>query len=104
MLIVPAIGAAAMWAALLKFNPSTMQIMRANIFGVGVGGAVLVLSALALGFNFLSPVPYLLGGLGAIGAKTIVSLLWAEAAEPGRVASLSLDGYDERGRYRRVWW
>ncbi len=104
MLIVPAVGAAAMWAATLKFNPSTMQIMRANLFGVGVGGAVLVISALALGFNFLSPVPYLLGGLGAIGAKTIVSLLWAEAAEPGRVAALSLDGYDARGRYRRVWW
>ena len=67
--------------ATLKFNPSIMQIMRANLFGVGVGGAVLVLSALVLGVNFASPVPYILARLGAIGAKTVVSLLWAEAAE-----------------------
>jgi hypothetical protein len=56
--------------------------MRANIFGLGVGGAVLLISALVLGGNFASPVPYILAGVGAIGAQTLVSLLWAEAAEP----------------------
>ncbi len=102
LLITPALGAAAMAAASLKFNPSTAQILRADLFGVGVGGAVLVLSALILGFNFASPVPYLLGGIGAIGAKTVVSLLWAEAAEtPGKLGLA-----DEPADRRRVsvWW
>jgi hypothetical protein len=81
LMITPAIGAAAMAIATLKFNPSTMQIWRANIFGVGAGAAVLLLSALVLGGNFASPVPYILAMVAAVGAKTVVSLLWAEAAE-----------------------
>lgn len=83
VLITPAIGAGAMALATLKFNPSFGQIMRANLFGAAVGGAVLLLSALLLGptTGFTHPVPYILAGVGAIGAKTIVSLLWADAAE-----------------------
>ncbi len=81
LMITPAIGAAALAFATLKFNPSTMQIMRANLFGLGAGGVVLLLSALVLGVNFASPVPYILAGVAAIGAKVTVSLLWAEAAE-----------------------
>lgn len=83
MLITPAIGAGAMALATLKFNPSFGQVMRANLFGAAVGGAVLLLSALLLGptTGFTHPVPYILAGVGAIGAKTIVSLLWADAAE-----------------------
>ena len=82
MMITPAIGAAAMAFATLKFNPSTTQIMRANLFGVGVGAAVFLLSGLVLGLNWSTTVvPYVLGAIGAIGAKTVVSIFWVEAAE-----------------------
>lgn len=81
LLITPAIGAAAMAFATLKFNPSTLQIMRANLFGVGVGAAVFLLSGLVLGLNWANVVPYILSMVGAIGAKTIVSIFWVEAAE-----------------------
>ena len=82
MFITPAIGAGAMAFATLKFNPSTTQIMRANLFGVGVGAAVFLLSGLVLGLNWSTTmVPYILGALGAIGAKTVVSIFWVEAAE-----------------------
>ncbi len=88
MMITPAIGAAAMAFATLKFNPSTTQIMRANLFGVGVGAAVFLLSGLVLGLDWgktpTGIVPYILGAVGAIGAKTVVSIFWVEAAEnPG---------------------
>lgn len=96
LMITPAIGAAAMALATLKFNPSTTQIMRANIFGVGVGGAVLLLSALVLGAHFSSPVPYILSGVGAIGAKTLVSLLWAEAAEAPTTTPISNQPIQQR--------
>lgn len=96
IMIVPALGAAAMALASLKFNPSTAQIMRANAFGAGVGAVVLLISAAVLSQHFLSPVPYILGGVGAIGAKTLVSLLWAEAA-----AAPSSSG--SAGRVS-VWW
>ena len=88
--------------ATLKFNPSTAQIIRANIFGAIVGGAVLVISGLLLGptVGFTRPVPYILAGVGAIGAQTLVSLLWADAAEnPGSVGGVSSDR-----KYRNVWW
>ena len=88
MMITPAIGAAAMAFATLKFNPSTTQIMRANLFGFGVGAAVFLLSGLVLGLDWgktpTGIVPYILGAVGAIGAKTVVSIFWVEAAEnPG---------------------
>lgn len=102
LLITPAIGAGAMALATLKFNPSTTQIMRANLFGLGVGAGVLVLSALVLGAKFDSPVPYVLAGVGAIGAKTIVSLLWADAAEnPPQQAWAPEEAHDDR--YRSLW-
>lgn len=89
LFILPAIGAAAMAFATLRFNPSTTQIMRANLFGLGAGAAVLLLSALVLGANFLHPLPYILAGVAAIGAKVTVSLLWAEAAESPQQANPS---------------
>jgi hypothetical protein len=102
VMLVPALGAGVMALATLKFNPSTAQIIRANIFGAIVGGAVLVLSGLLLGptTGFTqSPVPYILAGVGAIGAKTLVSLLWADAAEnPTTTGGLSRDR-----TYRSVW-
>ena len=96
------IGAGIMALATLKFNPSTAQIIRANIFGAIVGGAVLVLSGLLLGpaTGFTrSPVPYILAGVGSIGAKTLVSLLWADAAENPTTAGLPGEG----SKYRSVW-
>ncbi len=103
VLLVPAFGAGVMALATLKFNPSTAQIIRANIFGAIVGGAVLALSGLLLGplTGFTrSPVPYILAGVGAIGAKTLVSLLWADAADnPGTSSGLASDR-----KYRSVWW
>lgn len=102
LLLTPALGATAMALATLKFNPSVGQVMRANVFGAGVGGAVLLLSALILGptTGFGHPLPYALAGVGAIGAKTLVSLLWADAAEnPGGTALAP--GREQR--YRGVW-
>lgn len=102
VMIVPALGAGVMALATLKFNPSAAQIMRANIFGVGVGGVVLVLSGLLLGPATAftrSPVPYILSGVTAIGAKTLVSLLWADAAADSPSATSTGDR-----KYRNVWW
>ncbi|MFT3709282.1 MAG: hypothetical protein QM817_16705 [Archangium sp.] len=106
VMLAPALGAGAMALATLRFNPSLGQIIRANIFGALVGGAVLVLSGLLLGpaTGFTrSPVPYILAGVGAIGAKTLVSFLWADAAEnPGQPMG---DGGETRSRkYPYVWW
>ncbi|MFO0597400.1 MAG: hypothetical protein U0228_18975 [Myxococcaceae bacterium] len=103
VMLTPALGAAAMALATLKFNPSVGQILRADLFGGVVGGAVLLISALLLGptVGFTRPVPYILAGIGAIGAKTLVSFLWADAAEnPGTTA----DGSPSGKRYRNVWW
>lgn len=102
VMLMPAFGAGLMALATLKFNPSTAQIIRANIFGAIVGGAVLALSGLLLGpaTGFTqSPVPYILAGVGAIGAKTLVSLLWADAAENPTTTGVGSDR-----KYRNVWW
>lgn len=109
LMIMPAIGAAAMAFATLRFNPSTTQIMRANLFGVGAGGVVLVLAALVLGANFASPVPYILAAVAAIGAKVTVSLLWAEAAEGPAPAVASnvfvpMGETERRARDRVLYW
>ncbi len=98
IMLTPALGAAAMALATLKFNPSTNQVLRANLFGAGVAGAVLLLSALILSNHFNSPVPYILAGVGAIGAQTLVSLLWVEAAE-----APPSPGEPSRSRVS-VWW
>ncbi len=101
VMLMPAIGAGIMALATLKFNPSVGQIIRANIFGAIVGGAVLALSGLLLGptTGFTqSPVPYILAGVGAIGAKTLVSLLWADAAENPGTSEMA-----GKQTYRGVW-
>jgi hypothetical protein len=84
LMLAPALGAGGMALALLKFNPSSAQILRADLFGTLAGAAVLVVAGLVLGVGTgftKSPVPYILGGVAAAGAITTVSLLWAEAAE-----------------------
>ena len=83
----------------MKYNPTPTQILRADLFGVGVGAVVLVLSGLVLGFD--QPTPYVLSFLGSAGAITTVSLLWEEAAERPSLAS----GRSGRSKaYRCVWW
>lgn len=103
VLLTPAIGAGLMALATLKFNPSVGQIVRADIFGAIVGGAILAISGLLLGpttgFTH-SPVPYILAGVGAIGAKTLVSFLWADAAEnPVAPSANGVSG----AKYRSLW-
>lgn len=109
LLLAPAIGAGAMSLALLKFNPSSAQILRADLFGAGVGAAVLLVSALVLGAKFDVPTPYILAGIGAAGAITTVSLLWAEAAEApagdGEKKQTWLYRDPEKDKpYSTVWW
>ena len=76
--------------------------MRANLFGLGVGGVVLLLSALVLTNHFQHPAPYILAGVGAIGAQTLVSLLWVEAAE-NPVSPAPEQGQPARSR-AIPWW
>lgn len=110
LMIAPGVGAIALALAGLRYNPTSEQILRADVFGAGAGGAVLLLSALVLGGvgGFLSPVPYVLAGVAAAGAITTVSLLWADEVEaappvsPDAVTPTSNRG--SRRPYRTVWW
>ncbi|MFL5321062.1 MAG: hypothetical protein ACJ790_15490, partial [Myxococcaceae bacterium] len=95
------IGAGAMALTTLRYDPTSNQILRADIFGAGVGGAVLVLSALVLG-GFDKPTPYVLSLLSATGAIAAVSLLWEESAEKNPAAIYRDPELDRP--YRRVWW
>jgi hypothetical protein len=101
LLIAPGAGAGLMALAGLKFDPTSSQILRADIFGAGVGGAVLMLSALVLG-RFDIPTPYVLALLSSAGAIATVSLLWEEAADRPETA-LYRDPEKDRP-YRNVWW
>jgi hypothetical protein len=102
LLMAPGIGATALALATMKYNPTPSQILRADLFGAGVGAVVLVLSALVLG-GFDQPTPYVLSFLGSAGAITTVSLLWEEAAErPSLAPSGSRAGRSKA--YRCVWW
>ncbi len=100
LLMAPGIGATALALATMKYNPSPSQILRADLFGVGVGAVVLLLSGLVLG-GFDQPTPYVLSFLGSAGAIATVSLLWEEAAErPG----FARGGSGRSKPYRCVWW
>jgi hypothetical protein len=100
LLIAPAIGATALALATMKYNPTASQILRADLFGAGVGAVVLALSALVLG-GFDEPTPYVLAFLGSAGAITTVSLLWEEAAERPNTAT---SGTVRSKAYRNDWW
>ena len=100
LLIAPGLGATALALATLKYNPTSSQILRADIFGAGVGAVVLALSALVLG-GFDQPTPYVLAFLGSAGAITTVSLLWEEAAERPMPAT---SGTVRSKAYRNDWW
>lgn len=110
IMITPAIGAAALAIASLKFHPSSEQILRADLFGGGVGLVVFFLSAVLAPGQFNSAVPYVLAGIGAAGAKVLVSLLWADTvnapavvpAAPPTNAFYRDPSLDKP--YSRVWW
>jgi hypothetical protein len=105
LMIAPGIGTGLMALALLKFNPSTAQVLRADLFGTAAGLAVLLVSGLVLGGNFnKSPVPYVLAGVAAAGGVTIVSLLWADAAaSPPPLAPEGSSPQPAKPQYRGVW-
>ena len=100
LLLAPGVGAGALALALMRYNPTTAQTLRADVFGTGVGLAVLALSGIVLG-NFTIPTPYVLSLLTSAGAIAAVSILWEAAAE--RPQGLFYD--PERHRpYSNVWW
>lgn len=105
LLIMPAVGASALAIAGLKFHPSSEQILRADLFGGGVGVVVFLLSAVVAPGQFKSAVPYVLAGLTAAGAKVIVSLLWADTVNAPASPSAFYYRDPELDRpYSRVWW
>lgn len=104
LLIAPGIGAGALAIATMRYNPTAGQILRADMFGAGVGSAVLLLSGVVLG-GFNQPTPYVLSFLGSAGAITIVSLLWEESVD--RTAPLpvgSASAYKSKSKpYKGLW-
>jgi hypothetical protein len=101
LLIAPGIGAGALAIATMRYNPTSGQIVRANIFGAGVGTFVLLVSGLVLG-GFDQPTPYVLSFLGSAGAITTVSLLWEESVDRTAVPSGSA-GYRSKKPYKGLW-
>lgn len=97
LLIAPGIGASAMALATMRYHPTSAQILRANIFGAGVGAAVLLISGLVLG-GFNQSTPYVLSFLGSAGAIATVSLLWEESVDTSSVRSRRTPAY------KNVWW
>jgi hypothetical protein len=100
LLMTPGIGAVVMSLATLKFHPTSTQILRADLFGVGAGAAALLISVLFLG-RFDTPTPYIMAMVASAGAIATVSLLWEEAAD--RPNALYRDPEKHRP-YRNVWW
>jgi hypothetical protein len=103
--ITTGVGAGAMALATMKYSPTTAQILRADLFGAGVGGAVLALSLLVLGPN--TATPYALALVSSAGAITAVSLLWEEAAErpEDKISANFFYRSKEKDRpYSNVWW
>lgn len=110
LFITAGLGAGAMALATSKYNPSSAQILRADFFGLGVGGAVFLLSEVVLGLNFNQATPYVLAAISSAGAIAAVSLLWEEAAERPEERSIGQGGWyfyrskDFDKPYACVWW
>ncbi|QSQ25631.1 hypothetical protein JY651_12165 [Pyxidicoccus parkwayensis] len=102
LLLAPGIGAGALALATMRYNPTPKQILRADIFGAGVGAAVLLLSGLVLG-GFDQSTPYVLSFLGSAGAITTVSLLWEESVDRSSLRMVGGPMKREK-RYKNVWW
>ncbi|WP_373564374.1 hypothetical protein [Myxococcus sp. CA039A] len=98
LLLAPGIGAGALALATMRYDPTPSQILRADLFGAGVGAAVLLISGLVLG-GFDQSTPYVLSFLGSAGAITTVSLLWEESVDRSSLKSSAKDR-----PYRNVWW
>ena len=77
LMLAPGIGATLLAFSTTRFHPSMRQILRANIAGAAIGGAVLLLSALVLGHLDIAT-PYLLAMLSSASTMAIVSVFWAE--------------------------
>jgi len=101
LLIAPGIGAGALAIATMRYNPTSGQILRADMFGAGVGAFILLVSGLVLG-GFDQPTPYVLSFLGSAGAITTVSLLWEESVDRTAVPSGS-GGYKSKRPYKGLW-
>ncbi|MBX5480395.1 MAG: hypothetical protein IRZ16_00900 [Myxococcaceae bacterium] len=110
LFISAGIGGVAMAIASAKYNPSSAQILRADLFGLGVGGAVFIVSSLVVGLRFDLATPYVLAALSSAGAITAVSLLWEESAERpedravGQSAQYFYRSKELDRPYRTVWW
>lgn len=110
LFISSGLGGVALAIASAKYSPSSAQILRADLFGLGVGGAVFVLSWLVVGLRTDVATPFVLAALSSAGAIAAVSLLWEEAAErPEDKAMGQSARYFYRSReldrpYRNVWW
>lgn len=101
LLIAPGIGAGALAIATMRYNPTSGQILRADMFGAGVGAFVLLVSGLVLG-GFDQPTPYVLSFLGSAGAITTVSLLWEESVDRTAVPT-GTGGYRSKKPYKGLW-
>ncbi len=105
LLIAPGIGASALALALLQIHPTANQVIRGNLFGLGVGAVVLVTAGLVVGFQ--TPTPYILTLLTSAGALLAVSLFWEEAAEKPAVEAM-LGGRkrlaSKKKPYNNPWW
>nr|WP_242544582.1 hypothetical protein [Corallococcus sp. NCSPR001] len=97
LLISPGVGAGVLALATMRYNPTASQILRADLFGGGVGAAVLLISGLVLG-GFNQSTPYVLSFLGSAGAITTVSLLWEESVDRSALRSA------KDRPYKNVWW
>ena len=98
LFIAQGTGAILLAFAAGHFHPSTTQILRANLSGAIVGGAVLLVSALVLG-HLDSPTPYVLSMASSATTMALVSILWDAGAESPQVAL----GGGSSAPYRSVW-
>jgi hypothetical protein len=101
LLIAPGVGAGVLGLATMRYHPTSSQILRADLFGAGVGAAVLLISGLVLG-GFNQSTPYVLSFLGSAGAITTVSLLWEESVD--RSATPRDRRMSKDRPYKNVWW
>jgi hypothetical protein len=102
LLIAPGIGAGVLAIATMRYNPTSGQILRADMFGAGVGAFVLLVSGLVLG-GFNQPTPYVLSFLGSAGAITTVSLLWEESVDRTAVPPGPSGSYKSKKPYKGLW-
>src|SRR6185295_15216684 len=108
LLIAPGLGAGAMASALLALHPTANQVIRGDLFGLGVGTVVLLTSGFVVGFN--NPTTYILTLLTSAGALAAVSIFWEEAAEKTTLESmLGIRGRrgalaSKKKPYNNPWW